>query len=141
MQFKKCTSLFLAILLLVSNLGLAFNVHYCGDKIASFSSAFSTIQNYESQESFQSDCCCVRQYQGEDSCCKDEVIDLKKESKDELIKTLLFQIDAPFVLVKSTEFLFAKAEKITSKNNITAYYCSPNAPPLFKLYKQYIFYA
>jgi len=141
MQFKKCTSLFLAILLLVSNLGLAFNVHYCGDKIASFSSAFSTIQNQKSQDSFKSDCCCVKQDQREDSCCKDKVIDLKKESKDVLIKTLLFQIDAPFVLIKSSEFLFAKTEKITSKNNITAYYCSPNAPPLFKLYKQYIFYA
>jgi hypothetical protein len=37
MNFKKQISIFLAILLLVSNVGLAFNVHYCGGEIASVS--------------------------------------------------------------------------------------------------------
>ena len=42
MQFKKHISLLIAFFLLVSNSGLAFNVHYCGDKIAAVSSVFST---------------------------------------------------------------------------------------------------
>ena len=37
MNLKKCTGLFLALLLLVSNIGFAFDVHYCGGKIASVS--------------------------------------------------------------------------------------------------------
>jgi len=37
MSLKKCTGLFLAFLLLVSNIGFAFDVHYCGGKIASIS--------------------------------------------------------------------------------------------------------
>ena len=37
MQFKKVTSIFLMVLILFSNLGLAVNVHYCHDRIASIS--------------------------------------------------------------------------------------------------------
>ena len=141
MQIRKCTSLFLAILLLVSNLGLAFNVHYCGDKIASFSSAFATLQIQEKEQSISTDCCCVNKSNQENSCCKNKIVDLKKDTKEVLLKTLLFQGDTAFVLVNLNEFIFAKAEKIALNHIIAAYYCSSNAPPLFKLYKQYIFYA
>lgn len=140
MQVKKFTSLFLAILLLISNLGLAFNVHYCGDKIASVSSAFSMIEIMK-VDSFQKDCCCKIDDSKKDSCCKNKIVDVKKDAEDVIIKTFSFQIYVPFVTIKSQELFFAKAEKIISKTNLTEYYCSPNAPPLFKLYKQYIFYA
>ena len=139
MRSKKFTSLFLAILLLVSNFGLAFNVHYCGDKIASISSAFATVETKKAESA--ENCCCKSDDTKKDSCCKNKVVDLKKDTKDVIIKTFSFQIDTPFVLVKSSELLFAKAEKVISNTNVTEYYCSPNAPPLFKLYQQYIFYA
>jgi predicted transcriptional regulator len=41
MQIKKHIALLLAFFLLISNSGLAFNVHYCGEKIAAISSVFS----------------------------------------------------------------------------------------------------
>ncbi|MDD3004993.1 hypothetical protein [Flavobacterium sp.] len=141
MQLKKLTSLFLAVLLLISNFGLAFNVHYCGDKIASFSSAFNTLPKQFSQENPKKDCCCIKEGEKENSCCKNKIVDLKKDSKDVVVKTISFQIDAPFLLIKSSELLFEKAVKHLHKSNVTQYYCSPNAPPLFKLYNQYIFYA
>ena len=141
MLSKKCTSLFLAILLLVSNFGLAFNVHYCGDKIASVSSAFSTVQNTKKTANPKKDCCCIKDSNENESCCKNKVVDLKKDTKDMIVKTFSFQIDTPFVLVKTNELNFAKAKKAILISNTTEYYCSPNAPPLFKLYQQYIFYA
>lgn len=141
MRSKKFTSLFLALLLLVSNFGLAFNVHYCGDKIASISSAFSTVKASEKVEISKKYCCCVKQEISEESCCKNKVLDLKKDTKDVIVKTFSFQVEAPFVVVKSSELIFAKAEKIPSNASITEYFCSPNAPPLFKIYQQYIFYA
>ena len=140
MQIKKCTSLFLAILLLISNFGLAFNVHYCGDKIASFSSAFSTVETQSKEAFSKENCCCVKESGEKSSCCKNKVVDLKKETKDVIVKTFSFQLDSPFIVVKSSELLFTKAEKNISNSNVTEYYCSPNAPPLFKLYQQYIFY-
>lgn len=141
MQIKKCTSLFLAILLLVSNFGLAFNVHYCGDKIASVSSVFDTIETNKKDHSTDKDCCCIKEGKKKDSCCKNKVVDLKKDTKDVIIKTFSFQIDVPFTIVNGSELLFAKADKTIFNYNVTEYYCSPNAPPLFKLYQQYIFYA
>lgn len=140
MRSKKFTSLFLAILLLVSNFGLAFNVHYCGDNIASVSSALSTVTSVNS-ESLEKNCCCKVIVEEKDSCCKNKVVDLKKDTKDVIVKSFSFQIQSPFVLIKSAELHFAKAEKLTSHTNVTEYYCIPNAPPLFKLYQQYIFYA
>ena len=141
MLSKKLTSLFLAILLLISNFGLAFNVHYCGEKIASVSSTFTAISTNKEVSSTNQKCCCVKELDEKDSCCKNKVLDLKKDTKDVIIKTFSFQINAPFVLVKSDELHFTKTDKIASKGNVTKYYCSPNAPPLFKLYQQYVFYA
>ncbi len=140
MQIKKSTSLFLAMLLLVSNFGLAFNVHYCGDKIASISSAFATVKSVKEAVSSIKDCCCVKE-DAESSCCKNKVVDLKKDTKDVIVKTFSFQIDLPFLVLKSTDVFFLKVEKPILNSNLTKYYCSPNAPPLFKLYHQYIFYA
>lgn len=141
MLSKKCTSLFLAIFFLVSNFGLAFNVHYCGKKIASISSAFSTVQSSKETDNLIKDCCCKADDKALDSCCKNKVVDLKKDTKEVIIKTFSFQVDAPFALVNSNELNVAQAEKIVLSSNVAEYYCSPNAPPLFKLYQQYIFYA
>ena len=141
MQIRRCTSLFLAILLLISNLGLAFNVHYCGNKIASFSSVFSTIQTQENSNSSKETCCCITNEKDKNSCCKDKVVDFKKDTKEVVIKTFSFQVDASVVLINFSELVFSKTEKISSNPNVTDYYCNPNAPPLFKLYQQYIFYA
>lgn len=45
MNFKKHISLFLAFFLLVSNVGFALDVHYCGVEIASIKPVFGKILN------------------------------------------------------------------------------------------------
>lgn len=134
MLLKKRVSLFLAVLLLISNFGLAFNVHYCDDKIASISSAISTVES-------AAGCCCINEKSEKNSCCKDKEVDLKKETKEVTLKSISFQIEAPFVPTKSSEILFAIAEKIVLKSVVADYYCVSNAPPLFKLFHQFVFYA
>lgn len=141
MRSKKFASVFLAVLLLMSNIGLALNVHYCGDKIASISSAFSSVESSKKTDNTKKDCCCTKEDNDNPSCCKNKVVDLKKDTKDMIVKTFSFQIDAPFILIKTSELTFAKAEKAVLNSIVTEYYFSPNAPPLFKLYQQYIFYA
>ncbi len=49
MTFKKYTSVLLAFYLLVSTTGLAFNVHHCGDEIASVSTVFSIEEPWKEQ--------------------------------------------------------------------------------------------
>jgi hypothetical protein len=133
MNIKKCTSLFLAFLLLVCNVGLAFDVHYCGGKLASIS-LNKTVEATPAKK------CCGITAEKKSSCCKDKVVHFEKKSDTATIKTFLFQLDFPFTLQEFKTVIFRFVSKFKSKQLIT-YYSDAHAPPLFKLYHQYIFYA
>ena len=132
MNIKKCTSLFLAFLLLVSNVGMAFNVHYCAGEIASVS--------LESQQQIKEKGCCEKIVSKKDSCCKDKVFHFEKKSDNAIVKIFFFELNAPFLIQEWQPVVFSLTAnfKITP---VATYYCDANAPPLFKLYIQYIFYA
>lgn len=132
MNIKKCTSLFLAFLLLVSNVGMAFNVHYCAGEIASVS--------LESQQQIKEKGCCEKIVSKKDSCCKDKVFHFEKKSDNAIVKIFFFELNAPFLIQEWQPVIFSLTAnfKITP---VATYYCDANAPPLFKLYNQYIFYA
>ena len=132
MNIKKCTSLFLAFLLLVSNVGMAFNVHYCAGEIASVS--------LESQQQIKEKGCCEKIVSKKDSCCKDKVFHFEKKSDNAIVKIFFFELNAPYLIQEWQPVVFSLTAnfKITP---VATYYCDANAPPLFKLYSQYIFYA
>lgn len=134
MQFRKSTSILLAFFILFSNLGLAFNVHYCKDEIASVSF------NYEISETCDAPVtsCCVTE-DNHNKCCSDTVVKLEKKSENTLVKS--FQLDLQnFILVSSWNPNF---ELVTTTNTtqILDFYCDSNAPPFYKLYCQLVFYA
>jgi len=133
MKFKKHISLFLAFFLLVSNVGLAFNVHYCGDEIDSVSLKPSFVDN-DSEEN----CCGV--VEKISKCCKDKVIVIQKNTHDATIKYFSVQFDYHFLVQDFYCFNFTFPQ-FFNKTILNSYYCDANAPPLFKLYSQYIFYA
>lgn len=130
MNLKKCTGVFLAFLLLVSNIGFAFDVHYCGGKIASVS--LSTSASPEKK--------CCGDKEKKSSCCKDKVVKFEKKSDDATFKVFFFQIDFPAVIQQYKPVVFLSLPNFKS-NQIISYYADANAPPLFKLYNQYIFYS
>ena len=141
MNVKKCTSLFLAILLLVSNIGLAFNVHFCEGKIASISSVYNIEETCDAPKESPADKeCCAEKAKDHKQCCKDKVVDLEDKSSDTIIKNFSFQIDVPFLIEDWKPLLFNEIIALKRAEKIV-YYCNANAPPLFKLYNQYIFYA
>jgi len=133
MNFRKHISLFLAFFLLVSNLGLAFNVHYCDDEIASVS-----IHSVSNAQEIEKDCCGI--VEKNSKCCKNKII--KSNEKSDQITVTVFSVDAfynlayndwkPTVFTNKTHFI---------KRDIPTYYCDANAPPLYLLYSQYTFYA
>jgi hypothetical protein len=133
MNIKKCTSLFLAFLLLVSNVGLAFNVHYCGEKIASVS--LNTIVSQPVEKG-----CCEKIATKKDSCCKNKVVNFQKKSDTAIIKAFSFNPQFPFLIQEWLTIVFSSNTNFNTTQT-TAYFCDANAPPLFKLYSQYIFYA
>ena len=130
MNLKKCTGIFLAFLLLVSNIGFAFDVHYCGGKIASVS--LSTTVSPEKK--------CCGDKEKKSSCCKDKVFKFEKKSDDATFKVFFFQFAFPAVIQQYNIVEFLSVPNFKNSQNIS-YYADANAPPLFKLYNQYIFYS
>lgn len=135
MNVKKSTSIFLALLLLVSNMGMAFNVHYCGGSIAAISLHSELLSLTEP------DGCCEKTAVVEkDSCCKDKVLHFEKKSDNATVKVVLFEIGIPFVAPFQQPILFSAIPTI-QKAVVTDFYVAINAPPLYQLYHQYLFYA
>ncbi|MEN2414122.1 HYC_CC_PP family protein [Flavobacterium mesophilum] len=132
MNLKKCTGLFLAFLLLVSNIGFAFDVHYCGGEIASVSLNTSVKASPEKK-------CCGEQ-EKKSSCCKDKVVHIQKKSDNATFKIFFFQLDFPAAIQEYNTIAFLSIPNFKS-NQITSYYSDANAPPFYKLYNQYIFYS
>jgi hypothetical protein len=132
MKLKKCTGLFLALLLLVSNIGFAIDVHYCGGKIASVSLNKTTTATTEKN------CCGVSDKKS--SCCHNKVVHVEKKSDNAIFKIFFFQLGLPAVIQEYSSIVFLSIPEVNS-NQVILYYFDANAPPLFKLYSQYIFYA
>ena len=132
MKLKKCTSLFLAFLVLISSIGFALNVHFCGDAVASIS---FKKKHYAAQEK---KCCAVNEK--DSSCCKDTVVHVEKKTPNAIVKAFVFQAVVPFL---SPNYSVVSSELILVKHNkkVLSYYVDANAPPLFKLYHQFVFYA
>lgn len=133
MIFRKQLSVLLTCFLLVSNLGLAFNVHYCDDEIASISLHVVPSVAQKSDE-----CCGI--VEDDSQCCNDKVIKAEIKIDQIIVKSLSF--DADFILVND----YYKPQVFISENNFkqrdkVSYYCDANAPPLYLLYSQYTLYA
>jgi hypothetical protein len=142
MKFKKHISFILAFFLLVSNIGFAVDLHYCRGEVASVKPIY--WKNTESLNSVNDNCCgpkVIYNVQKKDSCCKDKVVHFQKKSENGTLNSLSFNPDFICLLKEWNPIIFPEISKFEG-NPITAYYyCDANAPPLFKLYHQFLFYA
>ena len=133
MKFKKYISVLLAIFILVSNVGLAFKVHYCMNTIASISLQ-SEFQNTSSEK----DCCGVSEKKS--SCCKDKVFHFQKKSENVYFDSISFSPYFTFTVNDWTAFVFSEKAVFKTENQ-KFYSCDAHAPPFYQLYHQFIFYA
>jgi hypothetical protein len=133
MKFKKHISLFLVFFILVSNMGLVFNVHYCGGEMASISLKSMTFSPIEKKS-------CCGMMEKKSHCCKDKVVAFHKKSDHVIYKVFSFNANMPFLIVEWQPIVFLTIFNF-KKSSITSYFCDANAPPFFKLYRQYILYA
>ena len=135
MSIRKTISLFLAFFILMPNLGLALNMHYCHDELASVSIKNELV---ELLNPIDVSCCSSTENCGK--CCSNEVVELEKNKE---IFTQDFTVFKSFPAVMNLtvsmnfNLNFIGNIKKQSIENL----CEANAPPLYKLYSQYIFYA
>lgn len=120
---------------------MAFNVHFCSGTISSVSVNYKTDESCAIPEKTTPlKKCCAEKAKENKKCCSDKKIEQKKKSEQVVVKTFSFNAELPFV-INDWAALFFESQQITKKQNSIAYCCDANAPPLFKLYSQYIFYA
>ena len=133
MIFKKHLSILLTALLLVSNLGLAINVHYCADEIESI-----TINVAPDSGKVVDECCGI--VEEEPGCCNDKIIKAEIKSDQIIVDSFSFDTALHSVVYDWKPKVFISKNHFKQKDNST-YYCDANAPPLYLLYSQYTFYA
>lgn len=138
MLSKKLISGLLAFLLLVSNSGFAFSVHFCGGKLASITSSFTTEEVCD-MPAVEKKSCCAAPSDNDKPCCENKTVDLKK-SADVIVKVFSFELSSPFLPVFSQPTFEILPIQIASEQE-DFYFFDNHSPPLFKLYSQYIFYA
>lgn len=125
--------MFLAMFYLMVNSGLAFNIHYCGGKLANVSTALS--------EAFCSDevktCCSEKKVNN--GCCSNETVELDAVGDDLAVINDFSELSVNVILENLSEVTFCgdDIERIESFNGFSY---QSNAPPLYKLYCQYTFY-
>lgn len=139
MRLKKHICYFLTFFLLVSNSGLAFNVHFCKGKISSVSSIFSK-EEICNMPVKSNKACCAKLQKTHKKCCSDKEVNLKDNPEKIIVKTISFDLQYLFFIPYwQTVFLPVIVSISYFQENI--YSCDANAPPLYLLYSQYTFYA
>lgn len=141
MKIRKHISILLAILLLVSNIGLTFNVHYCEGNIASVSFDYKTVESCISKKNISEKSCCAQENKHDD-CCKNNKVAIKKSTSDNIIVKNI-QLDlSNFTIVELWKPAnFISLNEIIVANESLNFNCDSHAPPFYKLYSQLIFYA
>ncbi|WP_295337790.1 hypothetical protein [Flavobacterium sp.] len=139
MNFKKHISLLTALLILVSNSGMAFTVHFCQGKIASVSSVFADEEVCDMPVVVEKNCC-TKVETTHKKCCSDKKVDLKNKTEKIIIKTISLDFE-PVYFSEYKNLVFTVAESPKKVDEKVAFYCDSHAPPLYQLYCQYTLYA
>lgn len=117
--------------------GLTLTIHFCGGMLAGVS---AIPQNQISEETTVVEACCIAKTETNKACCNDAVIDLSEVADETVLDASDISKQFIAILPKTLIIAFKKAN-FTNKITLPNYTFQGNAPPLYKLYSSYIFYA
>jgi len=138
MKPAKHISIILTLLILFSNIGLALNVHYCHNMVSGVTLAYKAGHCKKKAEPKS---CCAMAARADKKCCKSHVVKLQDKTDQVLVKSLALDLGTFYPVADWNPSQILSCETpLTIKEN-PSFYCDSHAPPLFKLYCQYIFYA
>ena len=138
MKPAKHISIIVTLLILFSNIGLALNVHYCHNVVSGVSLTYK-VSHCEKMAMPKS--CCGMAAKADKKCCKSQVVKLQDKTDQVLASQLVLNLDVFYPVPNwSPSKIAYSAASFAVKEN-PSFYCDSHAPPLFKLYCQYILYA
>ena len=146
---QKYIRVILSLILIVSNLSVAFSMHFCGGKIEQIK--LNHFDNKVCKMQMPVSCCSEKQEakhceiptqkedEKEDDCCKD--LAYADELQEQQIVNILKVSPIIFEQFPTIQFFeFPEVDsKIVSKQTLD-FYVESNAPPIYKLNQQFIFY-
>lgn len=141
MQLKKHISLLLSSLILLANMGLALNVHYCHGEVSQVSLAYKVKELCEQPSTHAEHACCANLDAPKKKCCTNDLVKLKDRADNVIIEKSLHIDLTSFCTFNEYKPLLNFGEKVIVKSQKPAFYCEANAPPLYKLYCRYTLYA
>ena len=149
---RKFINILLSVLILFSNSGWAISFHYCQDSLSSVSLEYITSSVSEEDDdscASMGSCCASEDDEDENEtdtshkkCCDNTAISSSISDSTSVVKALELQLQ-PFV-VSSLVFPTLEVVSIpqTVKKAITRdFFLQLNAPPLYELYCQRVFYS
>ncbi len=135
MKFKKNIALFLASYYLMISVGLTITLHFCGGSLASITPFLSETN----AEPLVVESCCAKKAP-EQECCNDEVIDFNDAKEESVLETFNFSV-AFAVTPPVIQTICLQELLLETKKTLPNYTFQSNAPPRYKLYGTYIYYA
>ena len=137
MKFKRNIAIAFTCYYMVICVGLTLTVHFCGGMLAGVS-AITQVEVYDNTP--DPEACCIAKAKSNKDCCNDAVIDLSEVKDDSLFYS--FDLSEQFIAVipRLSSIVF-KTIVFENKVALPNYTFQSNAPPLYKLYNTYIFYA
>lgn len=141
MFFRKSISVMLASMLLFLNMGLGVIAHYCKGELAEISGLYSVAEDSCEMQADLSEkkSCCADETVIPESCCKNEVISFE-DNQPKVTEFISFELFSPAVLTAYTWQGFQTETVSIQEKNKPEYAFESNAPPLYKLYTQFVFY-
>ncbi|MFJ1429651.1 HYC_CC_PP family protein [Capnocytophaga canimorsus] len=134
-MITKLGHILFSLLLIFSNSGLAFSLHYCKEKLASVS---VTIESMAMDK--EPDSCCLSDKENT-SCCDDKSVEAP-ETDDEFLSKILKINESTFILPYEVAHIFVKTASAERKlSNSYTQNTQSNSPPLYQLYCRLVFYA
>ena len=118
---------------LVSNIGLAINVHYCGNTIVSVA-----LDKASGSTEAEKVCCGI--IEKKFKCCNDKIIKVEVKSDQIPAKSVIFDTEFISVYNDWKPMVFNFNLNFKQPHN-TTYCCDTNKKPLYLLYSQYTFYS
>ncbi len=138
MKYKKYFLFLMSFLIVLSSLGISFNVHFCEGKIAAISSEFSQPKKCEMLAKVDEKKCCKKKIAAK-KCCSDKKVSFKSKTEKITYKTS-FTFDS-YLVLNEINYVF-ETPFVSIQNNKKDYYSfESNAPPLYKLFCKLTFYA
>ena len=137
MRFKKNIAVIFTCYYLIICVGLTITVHFCAGSLAGMSAISSEVV---CEMQVTQDACCTKKATSKPDCCNDAVVDLSEVDEDSLFEDTA--IEKQFTVVSTdVDYSFFKNSTIQNKVALPNYTFQSNAPPLYKLYGTYIYYA